>query len=195
MTRLLALTAALLLGLASPALAAPKDEVGALLFGPWFLAVVAYPVGLALHLLMLGFAPRRGAGLVHKVEAFRGRTLVLGAINTLFFFFVFAALGEHAPKLAALVATLWVMLALVGSHGLARSIGARVLDAPPGTDELKALALGWFILCFASALPGLGWLLAIYWSIRATGGVVLTLFSVPDAPMELPKDLGAGPLS
>ena len=193
MTRLLALTTVLLLGLASPALAAPKDEVGALLFGPWFLAVVAYPVGLALHLLMLGFAPRRGAGLVHKVEAFRGRTLVLGAINTLFFFFVFAALGEHAPKLAALVATLWVMLALVGSHGLARSIGARVLDAPPGTDELKALALGWFILCFASALPGLGWLLAIYWSIRATGGVVLTLFSVPDAPMELPKDLGAGP--
>ena len=139
MTRLLALTTVLLLGLASPALAAPKDEVGALLFGPWFLAAGGYPVGLALHLLMLGFAPRRGAGLVHKVEAFRGRTLVLGAINTLFFFFVFAALGEHAPKLAALVATLWVMLALVGSHGLARSIGARVLDAPPGTDELKAL--------------------------------------------------------
>ena len=65
MTRLLrlpTLTLALLLGLAAPALAAPKDEVGALLFGPWLLALVAFPIGLALHLLILGYAPRRGAG-------------------------------------------------------------------------------------------------------------------------------------
>lgn len=177
---LLALAA--VLGLTPPALAAPKDA-GALLVVPLLMALVAYPLGLAVHCLILAFAPRRGAGLLHNVEAHRWKTLVLGLAHTAFLFLVFAAAAEHAPALAALVFALWSMLALVGTFGLARSIGARVLDVPAqGPQELKALALGWFVLVFASAFPGLGWLLCAYWSIRATGVVILTLFSVPQAP-------------
>lgn len=177
---------ATVLGLASPALANPK-EAGALLFAPLFTAVLAYPLGLAVHCLIMAFAPRRGLNLVHKVEAHRWKTLILGAAHSAFLFLVFAAAAEHAPGLAALVFALWGMLALVGMYGLARSIGARVLDVPThgqGQHELKALAIGWFVILFASAFPGLGWLLGTYWSIRATGAVVLTLFSVPDAPSD-----------
>lgn len=185
----LTLTLAALLGLSTPAHAAPKDA-GAVLFVPFLAALLWYPLGLAVHCLILGYAPRRGAGLVHNVEAHRWKTLALGLAHTAFLFLVFAAAAEHAPALAALVFALWSMLALVGMFGLARSIGARVLDVPSqGPQELKALAVGWFVLCFASAFPGLGWLLGTYWAIRATGGVILTLFSVPpgpDAPVDRP---------
>lgn len=181
MTRLLPLL--LVLAAACPALAGDgkKDEVGALLFGPWLLGLVAFPVGLALHCLILAHAPRRGAGLVHKVETYRGRTIALGLLNTLFLGLVFIATAQAVPALGLLVGCLWWTLALVGSHGIARSIGARVLDEPTdGKHEVRGLAVGWFVMVFASALPGLGWLLATYWSIRATGGVVLAAFSVPD---------------
>ncbi len=172
-----------LLGLASPAHAAPRDA-GAVLVAPFFAALFAYPLGLAVHCLILAYAPRRGVGLVHNVEAHRWKTLVLGLAHTAFLLLVFAAAAEHAPALAALVLTLWCMLALVGTFGLARSIGARVLGANVGAgdDDLKALAVGWFVLVFASAFPGLGWLLWAYWAVRATGGVILTLFSVPPGP-------------
>lgn len=182
MTRAL-LPLLLVLAAAAPALAGDgkKDEVGALLFGPWLLGLMAYPVGLALHCLILSHAPRRGAGLVHKVETYRGRTIALGLLNTLFLGLVFAATVHGAPALALLVACLWWTLALVGSHGVARSIGARILDEPAdGKHELRGLAAGWFVMVFASALPGLGWLLALYWAVRSTGGVVLAAFSVPD---------------
>lgn len=178
------LALAALLGLASPAHAAPKDA-GAVLVLPFLTAVVAYPLGLAVHCLILAFAPRRGAGLVHNVEAHRWKTLILGLAHTAFLLLICAAAAESAPGLAALVLSLWCMLALVGMFGLARSIGARVLDVPSqGSRELKALAVGWFVLCFASAFPGLGWLLWTYWAIRATGGVILALFSVPPGPGE-----------
>lgn len=185
MTRLVPLFAlAVVLGLASPALASPK-EAGALLLAPLFTAVLAYPLGLAVHCLIMAFAPRRGLNLVHQVEAHRWKTLILGAAHSAFLFLVFAAAAERAPGFAALVVALWTMLALVGMYGLARSIGARVLDLPSherGQHELKALAIGWFVILFASAFPGLGWLLGTYWAIRATGAVILTLFSVPAAP-------------
>lgn len=180
------LALAALLGLASPAHAAPKDA-GALLVLPFATAVMAYPLGLAVHCLILAFAPRRGAGLVHGIEAHRWKTLVLGLAHTVFLLLICAAAGERAPALAALVLSLWCMLALVGTFGLARSIGARVLDVPSqGSHELRTLAVGWFVLCFVSAFPGLGWLLWIYWALRATGGVILALFSVPPGPNEPP---------
>lgn len=184
----LAMALAAVLGLAAPAHAAPKDA-GAVLLVPLLAAVVSYPLGLAVHCLILAFAPRRGAGLVHNVEAHRWKTLVLGLAHSAFLFLVFAAAAEHAPALAALVFSLWCMLALVGMFGLARSIGARVLDLPAqGPHELRTLAIGWFVIVFASAFPGLGWLLCTYWAIRATGAVVLTLFSVPPGPGSDPDD-------
>jgi hypothetical protein len=191
---------AAILGLARPALAAagnPK-EAGGLLFVPILLALVAYPLGLAVHCLILAFAPRRGAGLVQKAEGHRTKTIILGVAHTAFLLLVAAALGQRAPGLSLLVLTLWAMLALVGLFGVARSIGARVLDvpshgpgAPGGGAEVRALALGWFVVVAACAFPGLGWLLAAYWSVRATGAVVLTLFSVHDAPP--PADLATLP--
>lgn len=175
------LALAAVLGLTTPALANPK-EAGAALFVPVLLALVAYPLGLAVHCLILAFAPRRGVGLVHKVEAHRWKTIVLGLAHSGFLFLVFAAAAERAPGVALLVFSLWSMLALVGLYGVARSIGARVLDVPSleGPGELKALAVGWFVIVFASAFPGLGWLLGTYWSIRGTGAVILTLFSVQE---------------
>ena len=48
------------------------------------------------------------------------------------------------------------------------------------------------LFLFAIAIPGLGYILGTYWSVRATGGVVLTLFSIPaDADEDKPaKGLG-----
>lgn len=168
--------------LAGPALGAEPDRdggAGALLVGPFLAAVVAYPLGLAVHCLVLAHAPRRGAGLVEQAEAHRWKSLLLGAAHAVFLLLALAAAGGRAPGLAALVASLWALAALVGAHGLARALGARVLD--DRASELGALAVGWFVIVFASALPGLGWFLGVYWGLRATGAVVLALFA-PAAP-------------
>lgn len=175
--------------LAAPALGAEPDRdggAGALLVGPFLAAVVAYPLGLALHCLVLAHAPRRGAGLVEQAEAHRWKSLLLGAAHAVFLLLALAAAGGRAPGLAALIASLWALAALVGAHGLARALGARVLDVrASGLDdrgsELGALAVGWFVIVFASALPGLGWFLGVYWGLRATGAAVLALFA-PAAP-------------
>ncbi|MBX3467726.1 MAG: hypothetical protein KF878_12645 [Planctomycetes bacterium] len=168
--------------LAAPALGAEPDRdggAGALLVGPFLAAVVAYPLGLAVHCLVLAHAPRRGAGLVEQAEAHRWKSLLLGAAHAVFLLLALAAAGGRAPGLAALVASLWALAALVGAHGLARALGARVLD--DRASELGALAVGWFVIVFASALPGLGWFLGVYWGLRATGAAVLALFA-PAAP-------------
>ncbi|MCO5165984.1 MAG: hypothetical protein M9894_06405 [Planctomycetes bacterium] len=173
--------AAALLASAAPALAdEPGRDGGALLVGPFLAAVVTYPLGLAVHLLVLAFAPRRGAGLVEQAEAHRWKTLLLGAAHAAFLLLVLAAAAGRAPGLAALVVALWGLVVLVGLHGVARAIGARVLDesgGAGGAHEVRALAVGWFVVVFASAFPGLGWLLFPYWALRATGAAVLAVFS------------------
>lgn len=166
-----------------------EEGVETLVLLPALLATVAFPVGLAVHLLILGFAPQRGRGLARHLQgARRGKTLVLGAGNTLFFFVVVTSLGQSSPPLSLLALLLWVMLALVGSHGIARTVGARVRgvaeveDEPEPGEDMKSVAVGWFVLCFGAAFPVLGLGLLVYWAVRATGGVMLTLFSVPEEP-------------
>lgn len=171
---------ALLVG-AEPAFAGKDDAAAGILAFPSLVALLSYPAGLALHALILAYAPRRGLGLVSNLENHRAKTLILGSLNTFFLLFLAITLHKKAPPVAVLAILLWVTLAAVGSHGIARGLGARLLGGqqttPPG--DLKEVALGWFVFLFAIAIPGLGALLGIYWCVRATGGVVLTLFSVP----------------
>lgn len=166
-----------------------EEAFAVFVLAPWIVALVTFPVGLAAHCLILAHAPRRGLSLVHRVEAHRWKTLFLGGVNSLFLLVVFAATAQRAQPIAALAVFLWWALAFVGCHGIARAIGARVLGHEPGVHpgapgDLKALALGWFVIAFASALPGIGWLLGTYWCVRGTGGVILAVFSVPE-PQEL----------
>jgi hypothetical protein len=170
-----------------PAYAGKGDEAAAVLFGPILLALLAYPVGLALHALILAFSPRRGRGLTHKLERHRGKTILLGVLNTFFLLLVAITLKKSAPAIGMLAVLLWLGLAFVGSHGIARGLGAKVLGArlaSDGPDDFKQTALGWFVLLFACAIPGLNLLLLPYWAIRATGGVVLAVLAVL-----VPKDL------
>lgn len=166
-----------------------KAEEGLFLFviGPGILALFTYPVGLAAHCLIMAHAPRRAAPLVHRLEAHRWKTLLLGLANSMFLGIVVAATQQHAKPIALLAGVLWWALAFVGTHGIARAIGARVLGhdpglppAPPG--DLKALAVGWFVVVFASAIPAIGPFLGLYWCLRGAGGVVLAVFSVPEPP-------------
>jgi hypothetical protein len=180
---------------ASPAFAGKGDEVGAGLLIPIVVAFFAYPVGLAFHGLILAFAPRRGRGLVSNLEHHRGKTVVLGIMNTVFLVLFALTLKKGAPVLSVLAILLGFTLALVGSYGIARGLGARVLGRPIATDgsgELKEICVGWFVFVFALAIPGLGILLGVYWGVRATGGVVLTLFKIPagtDDDDDAPGDL------
>ena len=177
--------AAALLGLLlfpSLALAGGKgDAAGALLFGPLFTALVLLPTGWALQALLLAHAPRRGQTLLHAVQRHRWKTILLGVLNSGFVFFLVAVTGKAAPALGFLALLGWILLALVGSHGLARSLGAKVLgreqpSGPPG--DLAEVSVGWAVLIFASAIPILGLFLAAYWCVRATGAAILALLAV-----------------
>ena len=174
----LCLTLGALLLAPSPAFADGKGDAGGLLLvGPLLLALVLFPVGLAVHGLLLTRLPRRGLGLVEK-ERQRVKTIVLGLLDTGFFWFVALAAAKPAPALAALSLLLWSGLALVGSYGLARALGARLLgsEQPSGAPrDLLELALGWFVIVFATALPLVGPLLGLYWAIRGAGLTVLAL--------------------
>lgn len=179
---LLSILVGMLLLDASPAYAGKGDEAGAIILFPILFAALAYPVGLALYGLILAYAPRRGRGLVGNVENHRAKTVVLGILNTVFLLLVTLTLKKAAPALAILAVLLGFTLAAVGSYGIARSLGARVLGRPLATEgpgDVKEVAVGWFVLLFALAIPGLNLLLGTYWGVRATGGVVLTLFKIP----------------
>lgn len=183
-----ALPALLLLALLlpSPAYAGNKGDVaGLIVLGPSLLALFLLPFGLAAQGLILAYAPRRGRGLVHAVERHRVKTVVLGLINTLFLTFFVAATAKPAPLLALIGLMVWLVLILVGSHGLARGVGARILGrdeaSGPPSDALEA-ALGFGTLLFACAIPLLGVFLGTYWVVRATGGAVLSMLAVESAP-------------
>lgn len=178
----LALAALALLAAPGTAWAAEGDRAGALLFGPALLALPVFAIGLAAHLLLVAVAPERGRSLVAQAERPRGRLLVLGLVDTLFLWFVALAIAKPAPAISGLVLLIWLGLAFVGSHGLARALGARVLGRDPrapAPEDVRQLAVGWFVLTFAAALPLVGLLLAAYWSVRATGAVLLTLLVGP----------------
>lgn len=177
------------------AYAGKGDEAAAGLLIPIVVAVLAYPVGLALHCLIFAYAPRRGRGLVSNFQNHRAKTLVLGAMNTVFLALVALTLKKPAAGLAALAIVLGFALAIVGTYGVANSIGARILGTDDAPADFKTLALGWFVVDFAMAIPGLGLLLGLYWAVRGTGAVVLTLFSIPsqgegDRNDDPPGDLG-----
>ena len=161
---------------------ADQAALGSILVGPWLVGLLAFPIGLALQLLILGHAPRRGLALLRQLEAQPLKASLLGAVNTLFLAFLFLVAAKHNSALALLPALVWLVLTLVGSQGIARALGARILgreESAGAPADVSELALGWFVMVFAAALPLLGPFLAAYWAVRATGGVILTLLVSP----------------
>ena len=143
------------------------------------------PVGLALQCLILGYGPQRGRGRQLAQEG-RGKTLVLGVANTGFLLLVAASAERKAPGLAGLAWAVWLSMAFVGLHGIARGIGERVLSLPAvlsGSKPLKPLALGWCLLVAASAMPIVGWCMGIYWLIRGSGTAVVALLGRKPEPL------------
>lgn len=146
---------------------------------PGALVLFLCPVGLALQCLVLGYGPRRGAGLLAAQEG-RLKTAVLGVANTVFLLLVASAAEGRAPAIVGLAWGTWLCMAFLGLHGIARGIGERVLGRPPvlaGNSPLKPLALGWCILVAASAMPIVGWCMGLYWLVRGSGSSVLALVS------------------
>ncbi|MCA8924602.1 MAG: hypothetical protein KDD82_22510 [Planctomycetes bacterium] len=152
---------------------------------PGALVLFLCPVGLALQCLILGYGPQRGRGLQLAQEG-RGKTLVLGVANTGFLLLVAASAERKAPGLAGLAWAVWLSMAFVGLHGIARGIGERVLSLPAvlsGSKPLKPLALGWCLLVAASAMPIVGWCMGIYWLIRGSGTAVVALLGRKPEPL------------
>jgi hypothetical protein len=176
---------ALLLPLPVYAGAGKGDVAGAVLFGPLMAALFLLPLAVGVQGLVLAYAPRRGRGLLHATANHRAKTLALGLINSVFAFFFVAATGGPAPALALLGALTWLVLLLVGLHGIARPLGARVLgrDLPGGPPaDVVETAVGLVVLLFACSVPILGLFLAAYWTLRATGGAILSLLAVESPP-------------
>ncbi len=175
-----------LLLLAAPVLAEEpsqheKDKgFVALCFGCVTLIPFVYAtVGFAFHLLLRAFAPRKTRLALFHADGGRARTFLLGAANTFVLLLLSAAaahLGVHV--LAALPLLALNGLALLGSHGLAASLGARITGS--AAPELKELALGWFVLCYVGCFPLLGWAVASFWICRSVGVGVLSVLTGPD---------------
>jgi hypothetical protein len=153
-------------------------------------AIFAFLVGLAFHALVLGYAPRRGRALVLAASGkHRWKTLLLGLVNTFALAVIFGWAEHRAPALAVLALVTWFVSVLMGSHGIARGLGRKVLGLDPedvsaAPNDLRALAVGWFVFAFVAAIPMLGYALLFYWSLRSTGVVVYTLLA-PDAGPQL----------
>jgi hypothetical protein len=183
--RRIALALALVLALASPAFAddpgqKPKEAVGFFL-----LCLTAFPIatflpGLAFHLVLRALAPRRMRSITSEVDQHVVRTFAFGLVDSGVLFLVFAATAQKAPPIAALVFLAWCALAFAGVHGIARSIGRRVLGADGPGSDLKELAVGWFVFCFVGWVPVVGWAYALVCLVRSVGAVVLQAFVAPD---------------
>lgn len=177
------------LAASQPALAKGDGEQAFLIgvVGVGILALFAFLTGLAAHALILGHAPRRARGLVAAGgRRNRWKTLILGIVNTFALAVVFRWSEHRAPPLAVLTFATWCVAILVGGHGIARNVGRAALGVDPdevldAAAELRGVALGWFVLCFASAIPLLGYALWFYWSVRSTGVVAYALLA-PDEP-------------
>lgn len=184
----LALALALLVALASPAFAddpqgpqKAKEAVGFVLLCLTAFPLATFAPGLAFHLVLRALAPRRTRLITSEVENHFFRTLAFGFVDALVLFFAFAATAKGAPPIAALVFLVAATLAFVGLHGIARSIGARVLGPTDGPrSELRELAVGWFVFCFVGWVPLFGWIYAFICIARSIGAVVLQAFVSSD---------------
>lgn len=169
-----------------------EDAFGAIVVLPLLLALFLYPTGLALHALILALAPRRGAELVRQARGRPIRALLLGGVNVGALLALAALAGRKAWPVGVFALLLGLILAFVGSHGVARALGRRVLG--PGGDgaagaDLKALATGWFVLVFGTAFPLFGWLLGGYFALRSVGALALALLGAPEPEGDPPGDL------
>jgi hypothetical protein len=184
--------ALLVLAAAEPVLAADEDKniVGFFLLSVTLIPLALVPLGLAFHLLFRALAPRRTRQLADAVETRGTLALVLGFVNFLVLALIFVAAQHHAPGVAGTAYLVFVLLAALGSHGIACSLGARVLGSPaPGTG-LRELAVGWFVMSYVSWFPIVGWCFGLYWAFRGTGALILSVFA-PEASGEDDAPLAA----
>lgn len=169
----------------SPAFAGNKgDLLGGVVLGPILGALMLLPCGLAIHALILARAPRRGRGLVQISARHTIKALVLGALNTGFAFFFVTATGKSAPAVAVLGLAVWTVLVLAGSHGMSRSLGARVLgrDEPSGPPrDVCEAALGYLVLLLVCTIPVFGLFAALYFSVKASGVAALSMLATEAA--------------
>jgi hypothetical protein len=179
----LALLGAALSLVASPrvALAEEKNSAAFLVGCVTVVPLALVPLGLAFHLLFRAVFPRRMRRIVHATETLPARASILGFVNALVLALVFAGTAERAPPVAHAAFLAFVLLSFVGSHGVARALGARALGAPAAESlgaarsEIRELAVGWFVIAYVGCFPVIGWVLGVFWLVRGLGALVLSL--------------------
>jgi hypothetical protein len=160
------------------------------------LPLATFLPGLAFHLLLRGIAPSRTRRLTTELETRFFRSAVVGVVDSLGLFLIFLGFANNVKAIALFAFLLWLALAFVGLHGIARALGASVLGsgpapasyvggfAPPSPGgsrpELRELVVGWFVLCWLGWFPVLGWAYALFSAVRGTGAVVLQALSGPE---------------
>jgi hypothetical protein len=171
---------ALILIAAEPAFAGPKqDQIAVLIISMTLVPLALFPIGFAIHMVLASLAPLRSEGLSLDLQDHYWKTLLLGLTNFAALFILAGVLGKRAPALGGLFSLTFLAFAILGLHGIVRSLGDWILErcarVGPAPSPMKSLALGWFVFLYVTCIPILGWVMGCYWITRGMGGVVLQL--------------------
>ena len=152
-----------------------------------FAIVLLLTISLAAYFLVANaLFPHRVAKTKAVIESMPGRSFGIGLVNFSFFFVIAFALISFAENISngffktivtipALIIILFItVIVSFGLTSVSKLIGERIL--PDGT-EWKQSFWGTTILCFACALPFVGWFLLFpYIGFVGFGAFILALF-------------------
>ena len=139
----------------------------------------------------VGFFPLIAGGAVRKLRVSPWRALLAGLVTLLFgpFLIAFAFVTIVGVPLALLLAALYGALVYLAHVVIALWLGHLLLRTPgPQTSArvLSAMAVGLFILYFATALPGVASFLAFPVVVLGGGALVLAFLQRPFIPIARP---------
>ena len=142
----------------------------------------------------VGFFPMIAGGAVRKLRISPWRALFAGLAALMLgpFLIAFAFMTIVGIPLALLLAALYGALIYLSHVVIALWLGHLLLRAPgPQTFArvLSALAVGLFLLYFASALPGVAAFLAFPVAVLGGGSLVLAFLQRPFIPMAMPPPI------
>src|SRR5690606_408318 len=107
------------------------------------------------------------------------RSLLLGCCNSAALLIFMGVFAQRIPALSGLCFVVAATLVILGLHGIIRSTGEWVYERCFGKvpNPGWALALGCFVCLYVACIPVIGWLIALFWSVRGLGGVILQIAS------------------
>jgi hypothetical protein len=138
---------------------------------------ILWPVGLAIHWLLMASFQGKTERLTAIFERSPWKSVLLGLVNLFVIVVIIGVFSEHVPPLGALFLAAGVIVLFIGLHGRSRALGRRILKASghEATPFAETTA-GWTTVTFSSAFPLAGWLAFIYFTAGGLGALTLSLF-------------------